>query len=338
MIDWLTVRILGAGPQVRAGVIMSVDPDGLVEWAAPRRQPVEGSWSQKVHIRHHTVDGSLEISGNPAKWLQGHNVFGTNDLPGLAAEFVLSVCRKAGIELDEHQVRSAREGVLPLTRVDVTESWQMDTEPRAIAAVQAIGEMGHLKHRGRGSLTHEGTCYFGKHSRRISAKLYAKGLELKRHPLPAGDQFDRVLEHARGLLRIEWTLRALWLKSHPLRLDLVANWRHTDAAVLHRTLTDGLNISEAAMTEPKALESLPPRLQATYLAWLDGHDVRAMFKSKETFYRYRRALLPYGVDLAVKRPGRDSNVIPLRIVLTGRPVDVPDWAKGTPLYFEPAAA
>lgn len=336
MIDWLTVRVLGAGSQVRAGVVMWIDPDGAVEWAAPRRQAVEGSWSQRVMLRHHSFDGSLEISGNPAKWLQGHNVFGTNDLPALAAEFVLSVCTAAGIVLDGQQRRAVCEGIMPLTRVDLTESWCLGAERRAIAAVQAISEMGHLKHRGRGSLTHEGTCYFGRNSRRVSAKLYAKGLELKKHPLPKAVEFERVAEFAAGLLRVEWTLRRMWLKDHPEGLDLVTNWSHTDPRALHRTLTEGLHISEAAMTEPKALEGLPPRLQAIYLAWLEGHDVRA-FIPRRSFYRYRAELLPFGVDLAVKRPREDSNVIPLRVVLNAQPVDVPEWAIGTPLYWQPAA-
>jgi len=99
-----------------------------------------------------------------------------------------------------------------------------------------------------------------------------------------------------------------------------------------------LEINDATVVEPGIIEDLPPRFQAIYTAWLSGADIRAMFKSRRTFYRYRAQLLPHGVDIAIRRPHEESNVVPLRITLVGRPVDVPDWARGTPLYFDPIAA
>jgi II/X family phage/plasmid replication protein len=78
-------------------------------------------------------------------------------------------------------------------------------------------------------------------------------------------------------------------------------------------------------------------LQLAYSAWKSGQDLRAIF-TRPTFYRYRSQLLAYGVDIAVKqdRSGSDmSNVVPLRVVLNAYPVGVPEWASGTPLYFEP---
>jgi II/X family phage/plasmid replication protein len=100
-----------------------------------------------------------------------------------------------------------------------------------------------------------------------------------------------------------------------------------------------LNLSEATMRDQANIDDLPPRLQAVHQAWLDGHDVRAMFKVRRTFYRYRAdLLLMLGIDIAIKRRRAESNVVPLRITLTGTPLQVPAWAKGTPLYFEPRAA
>ena len=47
---------------------------------------------------------------------------------------------------------------------------------------------------------------------------------------------------------------------------------------------------------------------------------------------------PLGIDIAVKQPRETSNVVPLVVTLVGREVGVPDWAKGTPLYFDPRAS
>ena len=38
-----------------------------------------------------------------------------------------------------------------------------------------------------------------------------------------------------------------------------------------------------------------------------------------------------------KQRPETSNVVPLVIVLEAKQMQVPEWAKGTPLYFEPPA-
>lgn len=99
-------------------------------------------------------------------------------------------------------------------------------------------------------------------------------------------------------------------------------------------MISGLSIADAFMLDPDTITSLPPRLQAAYQLWKDGHDLRAMFP-RPTFYRYRSQLLPHGIDIAVKQHRTESNVVPLPVVLHAYPAQIPAWAVGTPLYFEP---
>lgn len=346
MIDWLTVRVPGVDLEVCAGRILSVDRDGCIEWQALKRVEVRGSHDATVTLRTVThahkgdfAPGALEVSGNPAKWFQGHNVFGSDDLVRLVDVFVRSVCEVAGVDLPERAQLRLAVGDVVLTRVDVTQSWDLGNTKRAVSAVRAVSEFGHLHHRGRGSLTKEGTVYFGKGSRRASAKLYAKGLELQKHTLPAAlPARPEVEAFAGGLLRAEFTLRGMWLRDR--RLEVPQNWETIGATpeTVHAELMAGLNLSQATIRDQAELDALPPRIRLTYRAWVEGDDLRAMLPAR-TFYRYRRELLKHGVDIAVRRPGRnDSNVVPLGVVLVGRPVSVPEWAKGTPLYFEPRAA
>ena len=141
--------------------------------------------------------------------------------------------------------------------------------------------------------------------------------------------------YADGLLRIELRMLSMELKREALHL--LANWSDNTAAELHASKLQGLHVSGAFMLETEVLDGLPGRLQAAYQLWRDGHDLRGMF-SRPTFYRYRSGLLKHGIDIAVRqeRAGPDtSNVVPLRVVLVAQPATVPDWATGTPLYFEP---
>jgi II/X family phage/plasmid replication protein len=227
-------------------------------------------------------------------------------------------------------------GWIRLSRVDVTRSFDLGTTSRVRNALRSLDASAHLKHRGRGHFKGD-SLTFGKGSRRWSLTLYAKGPELEVHPLHHLLQDTSLPTHAAGLLRAEVRLLGLELK----REELVYAYQWTDNAAmeLHQRMLAGLEIAEASMLEPAALEALPLRLHAVYRLWSDGHDMRQLL-TRRTFYRHRRSLLDHGIDIAIKqeRTAPDlSNVVPLRVVLNAQPLDVPDWAQGTPLYFEPRA-
>lgn len=338
MIDWLTLRV-PLGLHVDAGRVVSVDAQGNIEWQCLKRLHAKGSHEATVTLRNMPHDGTVEISGNPAKWFQGHNLFGSGDLAAVVSAFVRSVCGAVGYRLSDSEARLVDAGFVRLTRIDTTEAWDFGTQPRALSAIRAMSECSHFKHRGRGSLLAEGTVMWRKGSRRMTGKAYAKGLELKAHPIPLTLQdAERLSEFAQGHVRFEFTLRGMWLKREGL--DRVSDWARLGVTPqgLHARLMADIDLSEAALIDSETLSGLPPRLSLAYDAWAAGKDLRATLP-RRTFYRYRRQLLGFGVDIALVRPRKpESNVVPLRVVLTGTPVQVPAWAQGTSLYFEAKAA
>lgn len=339
MIDWLTLRV-GIDAPVDAGKVISLTADGEIEWQSAKRLKVEGSHSSSVEIRRFGYDNTLEISGNPAKFFQGHNLFGSDDLPGLSRSFVRAVCDRLGYRLSQDECRLLEDGWIWLTRVDSTQSWDVGSLPRALNVIRALADVGVFAHRGRGSMTQEGTVYWRKHSRRLASKAYAKGQELRAHRLPADlAEREAVEKLAQGLVRFEFTLRAMELKRR--KLHVVRNWSSLGVtpATLHSELMADLSVTNAEIPGEE-LEKLPARLRPVYMLWLQGEDVRRVY-SRATFYRYRKQLLEHGIDLAAVRAKSDdgsSNVIPLRVVIHAQPLAVPSWARGTPLYFEPIAA
>lgn len=101
------------------------------------------------------------------------------------------------------------------------------------------------------------------------------------------------------------------------------------------TYIESLNMSEQFSITPVDLEGLPARLVAVYKLWKEGEDLRGMYP-KATFYRYRGEFLNLGIDIAIRQPSKPQNVIPLIRVLRPEAIaQVPDWAIGTSLYFEP---
>jgi II/X family phage/plasmid replication protein len=176
---------------------------------------------------------------------------------------------------------------------------------------------------------------FGKGSRHWSLTFYAKGAELDKHKLPLALASTPLREHADGLLRTELRLLSMHLKR--IGMDKLSAWGENTAIEVHRKHLEQLSISDSIMLDPDNLEQLTPRLRAAYQLWRDGHDLRAMFP-RNTFYRYRTELVKLGIDIAVKQDREETNVIPIRTVLVGQRVNVPDWALNTSMYFEPRIA
>ena len=79
------------------------------------------------------------------------------------------------------------------------------------------------------------------------------------------------------------------------------------------------------MLKEDVLDSLPPRLRMVYQTWLNGDDLKQILPHN-TFYRYKKSLREFGVDISTKSPKEKSNVIPLIRVLEAKPVGIPDWA------------
>lgn len=352
MIDWLTFvapleHVAGEHGPFYAGEVMATKPDPTavegfcLDWSVLKRKSFEGSYSSVIQIQStHDEEGrpAIWVSGNPAKWFQGHNVFGSEDLPGLVLEMLHRICRSVGITPSASDLALWNSGLIKLTRVDVTHSFDLGTLARVRNALRSLDSTANLKHRGRGHFKGD-SLTFGKGSRRWSLTLYAKGAELnvKGHALPLDLADSGVARLAQGLLRAEVRMLSLQLVAE--HLEYVAYWGENAGSELHSRLLAGLQIAEASMLDAQVLEGLSGRQVLAYQAWKDGHDLRATL-SRPTFYRYRSELLKHGIDIAVKqeRIGPDmSNVVALRTVLHAYPVGVPEWAVGTPVYFEPRA-
>lgn len=355
MIDWLTFTAPfehDTGPfgpffggEVFATLPDSTHPSGEVpDWVVRKRIRLVSSWSTEMQVRSVEVDGRrcVQVSGNPAKLLQGHNVFGSDNLPGLVRSVLAKVCAARGVKPSAADCEDWAAGRIRLQRVDVTRSVDLGSLARVRSAIRALETCGRLRHRGRGHAFDGLSITFGQGSRRWSMTFYAKGpeLTLKAHGLPAVlAEHPELPAFADGLLRQELRLQSLELTK--LGLESMAAWDAATPSRLHAAKLDAVEICEGNLMETLDLERLPPRLRAPYLAWKAGHDVRALY-SRTRFYVYRRELLNRGVDIAVKQPEAPKAapgvaLESLSAIIKGPEAPVPAWAKGTELYFEPPA-
>lgn len=334
MIDYLTCRIILPRPlrhPIDDGCTVRHAQDGSVRSATPHRLGVVGSYEAALQLRS-VSPTELELQGNPAKFLQGHNLYGPSDLLSLLWDALAVALPLSPAECTLADVGVACPADLDgvVTRVDLTHMFQLASEADVTAWLRTAELVAHIARRGKGVM-HGNTLVMGSASGKSFTRwqivLYGKGSEVRARPLPEPMmQHPSVLTWAARNLRVEVRLGRLELEKQGLRkLSRWASFSSADCDDLWRSKVDQMefNVGDKEFD----MSSLPRLLQPTYAAWLSGADVRNMF-SRRTFYRYRSQILKHaGVDISVPPPSRPTaEIIPLRRVIDVQPCARPDWA------------
>ena len=337
MIDWLDFVIDVSHDPIRSGALLSVNPEGETEWQTVKRLPVRGSFESSYLVRSqgacNAVPGnasSIYFTGNPSKFLQGHNVFGSDDVCSLAAGVVRQIFSVVGIQ-DDLAIARVRQGHFSIKRIDLTKSFAFRDRKEVQAvldtmATQSRTRMGRAVSRG-------GTVYHGQRSRRWTLKFYSKGDELqggKKHKLQPELQGRGIEQFADNLLRAELTLRSIELNE--LGICQGSQFSKEMCESLWQEYHGRMELSAQAKVTSDELLDLPRSTYHVYIMWTQGVDIRNAY-SKSTFYRHRKALLPLGVDVSMPYQAT-AQVIPLYRTAEGKEVQAPDWAYESGLIYQ----
>jgi len=192
MIDWLTMSLPIQHLPIPAGRVVKLSAQGEIEWETPAHSQLVGSYDSSVRIRsrgdidHATGFCSvLEISGNPTKFLVGHNIFGSDALFLLIKKFVSKVLLLANIDHSRVDFqRVMKLGLFTISRIDITYSFSLATRSEVLAWLRAADHKARTR-RGKGVLKGLSTIEFGATSKRPRWKIvcYCKGAELDVHQL-----------------------------------------------------------------------------------------------------------------------------------------------------------
>jgi len=338
LIDWLDIVVSVPHKPIPAGCLMAIDPDGEIEYEIVKSVGVPGSYDSTIRAKsqgsHEAgIAGELYITGNPAKFIQGHNVFGTDDINSL----VLETCKRLFAALNiqnDIALASIGNGQFEVKRIDINYSYQFKSRSEVLAVLAFLATNSRSR-RGRAQCR-GGTVYHGLGSRRHLIKYYCKGEELqargKGHKLPDQLFHSPLTKHADTLLRTEVQLRSLELKERNLTQGTDLNPKVIKA--LYTEYSGRIDMPAKAQIASHEIESLSRHHRSTYLLWRSGVDVRTMM-SESTFYRHRFEILKSGVDIAIPCNSVKAEVIPLFREVVGTPVGIPDWAYRQELVFDP---
>ncbi|MGB3541679.1 phage/plasmid replication protein, II/X family, partial [Rubrivirga sp.] len=278
MLDTLKVVLpLDHERQIHGGFVGATDAGGELEWSRARRLELDGSHDARLVVLSDPtipsemsdappVPGKLIVEGSFAKFMQGHNVFGPEDLVPLVAAVAERLAddllrRYSWLRIDPGDVAAWHAGAFEVYRTDCTASVALRSSREAEEWVRGLHSTSSLRGRPRHDRNLVGyTAYWGQHSRRWTLKVYPKGRELQAagHKLPVellcGEHGPALLEHAAPLARLELTLRRTELVR--LGLGRGSDWRPETCATLHADHFGRLSMPEHVSLSSAAEDAL----------------------------------------------------------------------------------
>jgi hypothetical protein len=324
-IDWLSLRQDHAQdlPLVSAGVVWAADEHGDVKWRSVKSSKIVGSYETSVQVR---CDGhTVKFDGNVSRFGRRDNVFGF-DLDR-CIEIVNSILAGLGLpsftkgEKFYRHVRTQAGPVLKsawtgahITRLDLTSNFETGSLANARAYLEWLATQQGSARIKVGTHGDGETVDWGRGSRALYSKAYLKSDELRKH----GGALE-LIDHCEvvGLVRFELTVKATWL--HNAGMNFLGG---LDMDQLELLFEDRKSVLTRAEHTHDDLQELPRALRCTARDWLAGDDLEKRMASS-TFRRHRSGLLPFGIDIAVRRNVIDFK--PRVRTIEVRPARVPSW-------------
>lgn len=336
MIDWFRGEIDFLHDPLPAGHVLSIEADGSLEWDCVKSIVCRSSHETSIKIKSSGGDGqgratALMIDGNLCKFLQGHNVFGSRDLNTL----LLLAFRKV-VELHAEHLHGCSSPALTEARIkrgdykvkmiDINQLYEVGNDASVEAWLHAAG-MRAISRHGKAARD-KGTVYLGKSSKRWAFKFYNKLREMQAkglsHQLPFHLQNLGIEPFIEGKLRAELRLFSKELQKHGITHGYHLTQDRIQA--LFNLYLGKIDMTTQTTLLDEQLMKMPNALRGTYVLWRQGADLRQLL-AQNTFYRHRRALLEYGIELNANCLAPEhNNVVPMMRIIEAVPVAIPDWA------------
>lgn len=201
---------------------------------------------------HHQGNGLLpwpylEIKCSPAKLVQAHNVYGTDEVAP-CVENMIHVLTQHYNSLHCPETGHSFLNLMDarISELDITYSVSVPLEAHRKALIDVLRHTSKGQTKNRGD-SYESTCYFGAANSRLKKiKVYLKGPEIladiekrkkKKMPLPS----QEIIDHAQSLVRFELTIKKDWLERRrlPTKLSRFIEIFDHDPALLRTVYNEG---------------------------------------------------------------------------------------------------
>lgn len=336
MIDWITAVIPLRHKRLARGQIISVDADGVEEWASYKKFVHEGTHSTKIFLKSQGADSDgfsthLYVDGNPIKLLTGQNAYGTEDIGYLMVLFMKKIFADLDIPYTIFDLWRIRCGAYDVKRIDIARHYTVGSQHEDVRRfIDAMDNASGTKFRK--AYVDKGSAYFNKGSKRWSVVFYDKLKEVQRRDKDGKLHLDpheirrlKVSLHAQ--VRCELRLKAQQLKEHTNESEMTGDQLTPEKLdELYATYIGRCQMNSNIRLADTVEAKLPNKLRSTYLLWKQGEDLRSIM-SPATFFRHKADLKAYGINIDIRQAAVTSNVVPLIRIIEAKPVSTPDFIK-----------
>ena len=303
MLDWFSGTVGYDASRMELGRFWETDRHGAFVRERPRWETAEGSFASGVQVTstlapddlwsaHRKLgflcsDRVLKISGNPSKFLQGHNAAGPS--VSQLGPVLQGLVRCFGEGLRPLDADSPILPAVMRSRMDITTATDLGDHRAVHEWIEAAATMTRSRH-GR-AINSQGTVYWGKNSTRWSMKAYCKHCELQAHQPAHVELLPDLLEWTRTHLRIELTLRRPELKDRGTLSE----------AIIWEYMSKIIEVPNMHASKNYAPENLRPFVKLALESWYNGGDLKSTLPHR-TFYKYRKEILEEtGIDVLLPR-------------------------------------
>jgi II/X family phage/plasmid replication protein len=249
-----------------------------------KRIVVPGKHQDKnLHALHFPSKEILVLEGSVIGYTQGHNVFGSCDVPSLVLDGHKAMHNSGAFKLSKEDRQRVQDGDgLELKRLDFGVNLALQED---ISATRALVELAHeMVNKGMNTSTYGygETVYRNQYSQSSAQKFYDKAKELvDTKGLPANlANRDAILNFAKSIIRCEIVLRYPKLKS----MDMTKP-RECTFALLKSELENAfgrLNLKRSVRAGLSALDlrEVQHKYRTTYRCWEHGDDLETLLEPK----------------------------------------------------------
>jgi hypothetical protein len=319
------------------------DSNCEIEYCINLPLKIEGSFSDTVTVRSCPTpkgkdssvifdkdDYRIEVRGNPTKFYQGHNCFGSERKVEMIRWFLIDVLMKVG--LDREAVLHAVDHLPVLvTRIDLCSMFScLDPAEWIRQSAQFFDTRANRKRDAR-----EGSLMEGYGSSRLTSIIYDKLKEMIEHKNTfrlTDDAFTELSEFSSGHLRIEHKIKRK--KLFDLNMHTLKKLRNTDMDKLYYKLTNDLNVPDNIEVPVYKVQTMKRSHAGVYALWQSGADLRESMP-RSSFKRWRKLfseLYSIDIDLPPRKLPETKTLALKRVMVPGRAF-VPNST--TAYYFEP---
>lgn len=283
-----------------------------------KRILVPGTYHEKsLHALHFPSKDILVLEGSVIGFNQGHNVFGSCDVPDLVLAGYKAMDLSEAFKLSkEDRSRVKNDSGLEVKRLDIGVNFAL---PDSVSATDVLVELAHeMVDKGMNTATYGygETVYRNQHSQSSALKFYDKAKELTdTKGLPKNlPNREAIMDFAKSVIRCEVVLRHPKLKTaemtKPKDCTFALLKSELEAAIGRMNLKRSVRAGLTALD----LRDVKQMYHTTYRCWEHGDDLQTLLEPK-AYNRQVAYFKSIGFDITTPPPV-SSEEVPLGDIFT----------------------